>query len=270
MLFDKHAWKMQRERAAAGFAQVDFLKRIAAQRVADKIADTTRSFEVACDLGGHHGEVMQEVALVRAIPHWVMQDVSPRMLEQVDALLKVQADEEWLPYAEASFDVITSALGMHYANDMAGVLAQALRCLRSEGLFIGVVFGGQTLWELREVLSRAEVEITGGVSPRVASFVDVRDAGDVLARVGYQLPVADSEHLTITYADMFALMRELRAMGESNILDKRQKSCTRRAIVMRAAELYQQIHADAEGRIQVTVELVTLTGWKPAVVRLQA
>ncbi len=266
LLFDKKIVRVQRARSAARFVEHDFIKVIAAENIAEKLADTTRSFNLGCDVGAHHGQVMAQAALFGKVREWLVLDSSHAMIMQVDSsCTKIVSDEEWLPLRDDSIDVITSALGLHHANDVAGVFAQIKRALKPEGLMLVVLYGGQTLHELRDVLTRAEIEVTGGVSPRVLPFVDVRDAGDLLARIGFELPVADSEILTISYGDMFALMREIRGMGETNTLLQRHKTMTRRDVLMYAAQLYQQDYLDAEGRITATVELVTCTGWKSPV-----
>jgi NADH dehydrogenase [ubiquinone] 1 alpha subcomplex assembly factor 5 len=266
ILFDKCAFRYKRERAASGFAAHDFLKVIAAERIAEKLEDTLRTFTHACDVGAHYGQVIEAVAALAKVQDWTALDVSPSMVKILSekSVSAFVADEEWLPLAQDHFQLITSALGLHHANDLAGVFAQMKHALAPDGLLLAVVYGGQTLKELRDVLERAEIEVTGGVSPRVLPFVDVRDAGDVLARIGFELPVADSEVLTVSYTDMFALMREIRGMGETNTLVQRFKGMTRREVFLRAAQLYQQDYSDEEGRITATVELVTCTGWKPS------
>lgn len=172
-------------------------------------------------------------------------------------------DDEVLPLAVQGHDLVIHALALHWANDPVGQLVQCRRALRADGLFLGFLFGGQTLAELRACLAQAEAEVTGGMSPRVLPMGEIRDLGALLQRAGFALPVADSFTKTVTYADAFALMRDLRAMGEGNALMARLRRPTRRAVMARAAALYQTHHAGADGRIRARFEIICLTGWAP-------
>ncbi|WGV15263.1 SAM-dependent methyltransferase [Fuscovulum ytuae] len=175
----------------------------------------------------------------------------------------VVPDEDVLPLGVQGHDLVIHALALHWANDPVGQLVQCRRALRSDGLFLGFLFGGQTLAELRACLAQAEAEVTGGLSPRVLPMGEIRDLGALLQRAGFALPVADSFTKTVTYADAFALMRDLRAMGEGNALMARLRRPTQRAVMARAAALYQAHHAGADGRISATFEIICLTGWAP-------
>ena len=173
-------------------------------------------------------------------------------------------DDDTLQLAPDQQDLVVHAMALHWANDPVGQLIQCKRALKPDGLFLSVGFGGQTLHELRACLGQAEVEVTGGLSPRIAPMGELRDLGGLLQRAGFALPVADSVPLTVTYADAWALMRDLRAMGEANALQDRLRRPTRRAVLKRASELYQDNFASADGRITATFELIFLTGWAPA------
>jgi len=175
----------------------------------------------------------------------------------------LQLDEEALPFAPESFDLVLANLSLHWTNDLPGVLAQIRHVLKPDGLFLGALFGAGTLGELRSVLMEAEIAETGGASARVAPFADLRDAAGLLQRAGFALPVADVEALTVTYAGMMPLLADLRAMGEANILDARLKRPTRRAVIARAAALYQEKFAMPDGRIPASFRLIFLTGWAP-------
>ena len=175
----------------------------------------------------------------------------------------VMPDDEVLPLAVQGHDLVIHALALHGANEPVGQLVQCRRALRADGLFLGFLFGGQTLAELRACLAQAEAEVTGGLSPRVLPMGEIRDLGALLQRAGFALPVADSFTKTVTYADAFALMRDLRAMGEGNALMARLRRPTRRAVMARAAALYQAHHTGADGRIRATFEIICLTGWAP-------
>ena len=172
-------------------------------------------------------------------------------------------DEDTLGLAEATQDLVVHAVSLHWANDPVGQLVQCRRALRPDGLFLGVMFGGQTLHELRTCLAEAETEVTGGLSPRVLPMGEIRDLGALLSRAGFALPVADSFTKTVLYRDALHLMRDLRAMGENNALSARLRRPTPRAVLLRAAEIYHDRFANAEGRIPATFEFICLTGWAP-------
>ena len=175
---------------------------------------------------------------------------------------RVVADDEVLDLAVAGHDLVIHALGLHWANDPVGQLVQCRRALVADGLFLGFLFGGQTLAELRACLAQAEAEVTGGLSPRVLPMGEIRDLGALLQRAGFALPVADSFTKTVTYGDFGALLHDLRAMGEGNALAARLRRPTRRAVFARAAELYAAHHAEG-GRLRATFEIICLTGWAP-------
>jgi SAM-dependent methyltransferase len=170
---------------------------------------------------------------------------------------------ETLPLEAGSQDLIVSTLLLHLANDPVGQLIQMRQALTPDGLMLAALFGGQTLNELRSSLAEAEVECEGGLSPRVAPMAEIRDLGGLLQRTGFALPVADSERLVVTYATPLHLMRELRAMGETNILAARRRRPMRRATLMRACEIYAEHFGAPDGRVRATFEIVFLTGWAP-------
>ena len=171
-------------------------------------------------------------------------------------------DAELLDLSVGAHDLVVHALSLHWANDLVGQLVQARRALRPDGLFLGVLFGGRTLHELRAVLAEAEVAVTGGLSPRVVPMAEIRDLGGLLQRAGFALPVADSRTLTVTYETALHLMRDLRAMGEANAMAARTRTPLRRAILDKAATLYDA-NFSRGGRIVATFEMIFLTGWAP-------
>jgi SAM-dependent methyltransferase len=250
LLFDQAlaVERMRRRNRPDGGA--DFLLRRAADDLADRIAPVLRPFPAMADVGTP-GEAFAE-ALRRIRPE--------------SALVRVSLDpveRETLPLPVESFDLVTSGMALQHANDLPGALIQIRRALRPDGLFLGCLLGGGTLTELRQSLAAAESEVTGGVSPRVFPFADVRDLGGLLQRAGFALPVTDSETVTVRYPDMFRLMADLRAMGGTNVLAERLRRPTRRAVMLRAAETYAARFADADGRIRATFELIWLSGWAP-------
>jgi NADH dehydrogenase [ubiquinone] 1 alpha subcomplex assembly factor 5 len=257
--FDRRAHRLRRDRAAGLVDQAEPLLAAVADRVLDRLDDTTRRFARALDLGSRHG-VLAGALRARGIPFVVSADLSPRMAARAGAPAVV-ADEEWLPFAPGAFDLVVSALSLHWVNDLPGALIQARQALAPDGLFLAILPGPATLAPLRAAFLAAEAETVGGVSPRVIPLPDLRDAAGLLQRAGFALPVADAETLTVSYPDPFALFAELRALGETNALAARSRCpATRRLIAAVAARLAR----DAEGRIAMPLELITMTGWAPA------
>ncbi|WP_296765984.1 methyltransferase domain-containing protein [Sediminimonas sp.] len=176
---------------------------------------------------------------------------------------RVVGDDEVLALEQGAHDLVIHAMALHWADDPVGQLIQCRRALQPDGLLLAVLFGGDTLQELRAALASAESRVTGGLSPRVLPMGDIRDLGALLQRAGLALPVADSVPLSASYRDAFHLMHDLRAMGEGNALAQRMRRPTRPAVLRIAADLYAETHAGADGRIPATFELMFLTGWAP-------
>lgn len=187
----------------------------------------------------------------------------PRIWDEAFAGARMVGDDDVLALPETSCDLVVHAMALHWANDPVGQLIQCRRALRPDGLLLAICLGGQTLSELRAVLAQAEAEVTGGLSPRIAPMGEIRDLGALLQRAGLALPVADNLSLTAEYRDLFHLMHDLRAMGETNALSARLRRPTRRAVFDRAAALYTEQHSTPEGRLPATFELICLTGWAP-------
>jgi SAM-dependent methyltransferase len=174
-----------------------------------------------------------------------------------------QSGQEILPLQPESLDLVVSALAFQFVNDLPGVLAQIRRALRPDGLLLAAMTGGDTLTELRQSFAAAEAECEGGVSPRVAPFADLRDVGALLQRAGFALPVTDVDRVVVRYDSAFALMQDLRRMGATNILVERRRTPTRRATLLRMAQIYGERFADADGRIRATFDVIWLSGWAP-------
>ena len=172
-------------------------------------------------------------------------------------------DEDMLPIREHSMDLVISNLTLHWVNDLPGALIQINHALRPDGLFMAAMLGGDTLIELRDVLLEAEVDISGGAGPRVSPMAGLSDMAGLLQRAGFAMPVADQEMIEVSYSHPLAMMHDLRAMGETNATTGRQKTMTRRAIMMRAAELYTERYSDEEGRVPARFQVLFLTGWAP-------
>jgi SAM-dependent methyltransferase len=265
-IFDRDLLRRRLDRAAPGYAEADFLKRRAAGDIVMRLEAIMRDFPRAVDLGARNGAFAQALAASDAAPRvglLVEADLSGRMLAGRSGM-RVLADEERLPFAPASLDLIVSSLSLHWANDVIGALVQARLALKPDGLFIGALFGGATLTELRQSLTAAELELTGGAGPRVSPFADPSDAAGLLQRAGFALPVADVDRVTVRYDHPLKLMADLRRMGETSVLAERHPRPLTRRVLARAFELYQQNFADADGRLPATFEILTLTGWSPS------
>lgn len=251
-IFDR-ALLRRRLRRAVSKGAPDFLAARAADDLLDRLLTVKREFPRALDLGSPS-------------PHFSQAVVASGRTRPLRASAyggDAVVDEEIPPFAPGSFDLIVSGMALQWANDLPGVLAQARRMLAPDGLFLACLAGGASLVELRAALTQAEGEITGGASPRVSPFVDVRDMGALLQRAGFALPVADVDSFTLRYDSMFALMDDLRAMGAANILVKRARKPLRRDVVARAAQIYAERFSDADGRVRATFEIVWASGWSP-------
>jgi NADH dehydrogenase [ubiquinone] 1 alpha subcomplex assembly factor 5 len=262
-IFDRRLLRERRARAARELTAHDFLLTEIAERLADRLSDIARRFPVALDLGARDGILERTLQGRGGIETLIQSEtwlVSAQRLQGGAALV---ADEELLPFKEQCFDAVLSNLALHWVNDLPGALAQIRSSLKPDGLFLASLFGTGTLQELRTALMEAELAETGGASPRVSPFADLRDAAGLLQRAGFALPVADADTVTVTYGDFFALLRDLRGMGETNILFDRLKQPTRRTVFARAAAIYQERFADAQGRLPATFQVLFLTGWAP-------
>lgn len=249
ILFDRARLRKRRARAAATFANHDFLWREAAERAEESLSYILRDFPRMLVFGG------QRFTAPRS---------TTQLIHAADSI-----DAEFLPFADNSLDAVISLLDLHWVNDLPGALAQIRRALKPDGLFYAILPGGETLRELRRVFADTESAMSGGISPRVSPFLDVRDGGALLQRAGFALPVADSEMLDISYPHLFALMDDLRGAGEVNMLQQQVQHFTPRGFFAAAAQRYAELFSDAEGRIKATVEFITLTGWKPAATQQQ-
>jgi SAM-dependent methyltransferase len=261
-IIDRPALRRNRARAAAGFAGYDFLVARAADDLMERLGDVKRDFPRVLDLGCHTGTLGRRLLERPDVRTLVSSDGAAAMAARAPGV-RVAVDEELLPFTEESFDLIASCLSLHWVNDLPGALAQIRRTLKPDGLFLAVLLGGATLTELRQSFLAAEAEIEGGASPRVAPFADVRDAGDLLMRAGFTLPVAVTETVTVSYDSPLKLVRDLKGMGEANAQAQRRRTFTRRTTLARALAIYEERFANASGRVPATFEMVTLTGWAP-------
>jgi SAM-dependent methyltransferase len=261
LIFDRSLMRRRLDRAIAN-GYVDFLADFAVEDILERLLTIRRNFRQIADIGSPFPTLAEKLS--QHFPEAEIFRLAPlnvyRGGPKTHALV---GDEEALPFAANHFHLAVSALALQYVNDLPGALVQIRRILLPDGLFLGCLIGGRSLYELRDCLNRAETEVYGGISPRIAPFADVRDMGGLLQRAGFAIPVADCESLNVRYDHMFALMADLRAMGATNFLFERSRKPARRALFLRAAEIYAQRFADKDGRIRATFELIFLSGWSP-------
>jgi SAM-dependent methyltransferase len=265
-VFDRQLVRRHRDRAAATLDAHDFLFREVAERLADRLDDVTRKFPLALDLGCRGGEIAGALRGRGGIRALVQCDLSTAMAHRAAANghVTLAADEELLPFALASFDLVISNLSLHWVNDLPGCLLQVRQCLKPDGLFLAAMLGGDTLHELRQALIESELAAAGGASPRVSPFADLRDAGGLLQRAGFALPVIDGDRLTVSYPDILKLMHDLRGMGEGNAVRERARRSMHPALAARADEIYRRRFGDSDGRLAATFQIIYLTAWAPA------
>jgi SAM-dependent methyltransferase len=256
LVFDPAAVRLHRQRAAALVASVDDVLRDLAERLLDRLDDTTHRFTYALDLGGR-GSVA--AALRARGMHVVSLDPASRMASRAGGAA-VAGEPEMLPFAPGSFDLVVASCGLHWVNDLPGALVQLRMALRPDGLFLASVPVLGTLDALRTALTGAEAALSGGASPRVSPFPDLRDCASLLQRAGFALPVADVEEIELLYADPLALLRDLRAAGETNAVRLRDKRVPPRALFAAALAGLPLV----DGRMKTRLRLAFLTGWAPA------
>jgi SAM-dependent methyltransferase len=245
-IFDRSTYAKRRARST-NLGGESFLVREAAMGLADRLAPVTRRFQHALDLSSRDEsfEMLKPFAA-----NWTRTFLSGG---------GIIADEEVLPFPPETFDLVTSVLSLHAVNDLPGALLQIRRALKPDGLFLAALFGGETLNELRAAFAAGESDVTGGISPRVSPFADVRALGALLQRAGFALPVADSERTSVRYKKFETLIADLRALGETNALAERRRVPLPRALL--AATLAH--YSGADGKFPATFDIVYLTGWAP-------
>jgi SAM-dependent methyltransferase len=247
ILFDRALLRVRQDRARRGEPATFLLDRVA-EEIDERLRAVLREFKNAVDVGTS-GDQVRNVLAGRV-----------GQLTRVDL---PDTESEPLHLQPESLDLVVSALALQFVNDLPGVLTQVRRALKPDGLLLSAMIGGDTLTELRQSFAAAEAELESGVSPRVAPFADLRDVGALLQRAGFALPVTDVDRVVVRYDNAFALMADLRRMGATNILVERRRTPTRRATLLRMAQIYRERFADPDGRIRATFDLIWLSGWAP-------
>lgn len=262
LVFDRRLVARHRRRAAGTLAAHDYLFAAMADAVAERLGDIARRFPRSLDLGAHQGGLGRRLLAGGATDILVSCDLAPALVAAAPGL-RLAADEEGLPFKDGSFDLIASAGSLHWVNDLPGTLIQIRDALAPDGLFVGALLGGATLIELRQSFLAAEGRLEGRAGLHVSPFLDLRDAAGLLQRAGFAMPVADLETITVSYPDALALMRELRAMGESNALHGRRRMPLARTTLAAVAADYATRCPAPDGRVLARFDVVTLTGWAP-------
>ncbi len=269
ILFDQALLRHRLDRAARRDDFASFLRDRAAEDTVERLLTILRPFSRAVEIGCRDGALARSLAAAR--PHepglqtlqtLVQLDPCPAFAQRAGSLGLV-ADAEHLPFGDECVDLVLSNLALHWTNDLVGALIQVRRILKPDGLFIGALFTGSTLTELRQSLLQAEDEVTGGASPRVSPFADGPDLAGLAQRAGLALPVVDIDRITVRYAHPLRLMADLRAMGETSVLASHARRPLRRDVLARACQIYQERFSDPDGRVRATFEISTLTGWAP-------
>jgi SAM-dependent methyltransferase len=247
ILFDRALLRARQDRAR-NLGPATFLLDRIAEDMAERLNAVLRDFNSAAEVGTPGDQVRHRLAC---------------RLDRIARVDLPDSESEPLSLQVESLDLVISALALQFVNDLPGVLAQIRRALRPDGLLLAAMLGGDTLTELRQSFAAAEAELDGGVSPRVAPFADLRDVGALLQRAGLALPVTDVDRIVVRYDSAFNLMHDLRRMGATNILVERRRTATRRATMVRMAEIYRERFADPDGRIRATFDVIWLLGWAP-------
>jgi SAM-dependent methyltransferase len=247
ILFDRPLLRVRQDRALRGGAATFLLDRVA-EDAAERLQAVLREFKSAADVGTPGDQLRNALA---------------GRLSQLARIDLPDIESEPLALQPEQLDLAVSALAFQFVNDLPGVLAQIRRALRPDGFLLAAMIGGDTLTELRQSFAAAEAELEGGASPRVAPFVDLRDVGSLLQRAKFALPVTDVDRIVVRYASAFALMADLRRMGATNVLVERRRTPTRRATLLRMAQIYGERFADSDGRIRATFDVIWLSGWAP-------
>jgi SAM-dependent methyltransferase len=246
-LIDREALRTRQARAVR-LGPVTFLLDRVAEDMRERLGAVLRDFKTVADIW---------------TPGDVLDGAEAKRFDTSRRIGMFDSTGEALRLAPESIDLALSALALHFANDLPGVLAQIRRALRPDGLFLAALLGGDTLVELKESFTAAEVELEGGLSPRVLPFADLRDLGALLQRAGFALPVADVDRVVVRYDGAFALMLDLRRMGATNVLVERRRTPLRRATLLRMAQIYAERFSDSDGRIRATFDIIWLSGWAP-------
>ncbi|KAK4023678.1 hypothetical protein OUZ56_009077 [Daphnia magna] len=268
-VFDRLAKKLQRDRTALNedYHKYNYIKDEVGNRLADRVYDINRKFKKGLDLGCGYGHVSRHLTK-DAVDELVMCDHSALVLEKAftpeDTTINCQkmvVDEESLPFEPESFNLVTSSLSLHWVNQLPHTFSQIMKCLRPDGVFIGAIFGGDTLYELRGSLL-GETEREGGFAAHISPFAAIRDIGGLLNSAGFTMLTIDTEEIRVGYPSMFELMDDLKGMGENNASWIR-KLHLHRDTMFAASAIYKELYGNEDGSVPATFQIIYLIGWKP-------
>lgn len=271
-IFDRQLKRNQRDRAAWLMPQTDPLLHTVADNLLDRLQDCKKTFPSALCLGGSLQAVTRSIHGRGGIEKLIVMDASHDMVqrckndyhasnnETIETTFVV-GDEEFLPIKESSVDLVISCLGLHWTNDLPGAMIQSMLALKPDGLFLAAILGGETLKELRIACTIAQMEREGGISPRISPLAQVRDAGNLLTRAGFNLPGVDVDEYTVKYPSALELIEHLRAMGETNALSE-MNAILKRDTALATAAIYDSMFASEDGTVPATFQVIYMTGWK--------
>ena len=245
-IFDRSLLAKRRQAAKRNIQEYDFLYRWAGEQLKDRLNDITRSFERCVQIGPFTPRLTDNALI---LDH----------TDQADII----GDEEYFPFGQNTLDLIISNLSLHMTNDLPGALIQTNYALKPDGLFLGAMLGGETLYELRDSLMQTELSLNGGAAPRVCPFADKQQMGGLMQRAGFALPVVDSDIVRVSYPNIQKLFQDLRGMGQGNIITSRSKGLTHPHLFESAQEYYKKHYSDDQGKITASFEVIFLTGWAP-------
>ena len=258
--------RRHRDRAAKRFHAYNALFVEADELLLERIGDIRRPFPTVLNIGAHKGPLMDGLARRPDADKGfvVASNLSPAMLSsgQPSVTNRIIADEEFLPFAPQTFDLIVSSLNLHWVNDLPGALVQIKSALKPGGAFLANLIGGASLMELRQCLTEAEMIVSGGMSPRLSPTIDLLTMSALMQRAGFEVPVVDEEKVTMLYPDMTSLMHDLRGMGESNATLQRLRRPTSRKVFALAEHIYREKFGDADGHLPASFDLLFIHGWK--------
>ncbi|KAF1919060.1 S-adenosyl-L-methionine-dependent methyltransferase [Ampelomyces quisqualis] len=283
---NQHKWQ-QKERAASNAElsrSVDYLRDEVASRLCERILDINRPFPQVLDLGAHACNLSRMLTLpsedsphkgprsarigtvtaAEASETLLYRDAHLPFNNEIDVVRDILPTSELLPYGANTFDAVLSSLSLHWINDLPSVLAQVNNILKPDCPFMGVMMGGDSLYELRTALQLAEQDRRGGVATHISPLADVRDVGGLLQKAGFNLLTVDVDDIVVDYPDCFSLMKDLQAMGESNAVLAREKGPIHRDVLLAAEGIYRELHGNADGTLPATFRLIYMIGWKPS------
>jgi NADH dehydrogenase [ubiquinone] 1 alpha subcomplex assembly factor 5 len=255
-VFDRNQVRRNRTRAAKNFSAYSFLFDWSAHQLSERLMDINRHFHLTLQIGSR--------ACIKTHPKidkTIIMDLTPKPVSPCDSY--IQASEEILPFGPATLELVLSNLSLHAVNDLPGALIQIRKSLKPDGLFLSAMLGGETLYELRQCMTEAELTLRGGISPHIAPLADKPQMGDLLQRAGFALPVVDSEIVNVSYDNIFKLMHDLRGMGEGNAIAARDKTPAQKALFLETSRLYEKKFKNADGKLNASFEIIFLIGWSP-------